>query len=414
MPAGGSLWVDENGVFEPRIWLDIADLMRVAASNSGAGLDDADCAVALGDSARAHLEADVPVGMFLSSGIDSTALLGLVRAARPESSLQSVTLGFEEFRGTGNDETPWARRIAHQYASSHYEHYLSRTEFEADVPRFLAAMDQPSIDGANAWFVSKVAAQAGLKVALSGIGGDELFGGYPSFEQIPRLARILAVPGRLPVLGTAFERLHRSLSEVLPAGSPKWSSLLRYGGSIEGAYFLRRAVFMPWELPDLVGREMAVDVAERFDPVAHVRAAAGKFAGSSFAHVAALESSLYLRNQLLRDADWAGMAHGVEIRLPLVDVFLLRRLAPRLGQTNGMHKGLLAQAPEPALPAALQSRPKTGFVLPMEDWLSRSRRLDDWRRVRRLRRANCSWGRRWAYTVLCHAYPQWEGLQRAA
>ena len=412
LPAGGSLWIDERGACEPRVWLRVADLMRASES---APADDIECARALGESAVAHLEADVPVGLFLSSGIDSTALLGLIRSKQPDLQLRTITLGFEEFNGTAHDETPWARRIASRYASTHCEDYLSHREFESDVPALLDAMDQPSIDGANTWFVSKVAARAGLKVALSGIGGDELFGGYPSFAQLPRLIHGLAAPSRLPLLGAAFEGLHRTVSTMLPFGSPKLAGVLRYARSMEAAYFLRRAVFMPWELPDLVDREVAADACRRFDPVAYAQEAiGGAFSGRPFAHVAALESSVYLRNQLLRDADWAGMAHSLEIRPPWVDVFLLRRLAGRLVSGPRLDKRLLADAPQPQLPAALRDRPKSGFVLPMQRWLASSGQLDDWRRIPRLRRRNCNWARRWAYTVLCRTLPTWEGLRRAA
>src|SRR5262249_33090834 len=140
------------------------------------------------DSVRAHLLADVEVGVFLSAGVDSGALLGCMRDAG-QREIRAITLAFDEFRGTAEDEAPLAARVCEQYGSQHVVRRLSQEEFLHDLPAVLAAMDQPSIDGVNTWFVSKAAKEAGLKVALSGLGGDELLGGYPSFTDVPRWRR---------------------------------------------------------------------------------------------------------------------------------------------------------------------------------------------------------------------------------
>ena len=133
------------------------------------------------DTVQHHLIADVPVGFFLSSGIDSTTLTAL--AAQVGGTLRTVTLGFDEFRGTDDDEVPLAEEVARSYGTRHETFWLTRDDFEQVVEKFLDAMDQPSTDGVNSFFVSRAAAQAGLKVAVSGIGGDELFGGYPAFSR---------------------------------------------------------------------------------------------------------------------------------------------------------------------------------------------------------------------------------------
>src|SRR5262249_40418277 len=139
---------------------------------------------ALLDSVRHHLAADVPVGAFLSSGIDSGALVGLMRDVG-QRDIQTVTLAFEEFRGRQDDEAPIAAEIAAQYDTRHTTRFVTEQEFRDDLPKILDAMDQPTIDGLNTWFVSKAAHELGLKVAISGLGGDELFGGYPSFRDVP-------------------------------------------------------------------------------------------------------------------------------------------------------------------------------------------------------------------------------------
>ncbi len=162
------------------------------------------------DSVRHHLIADVPVGVFLSAGIDSAAVLGT--ACDIGSPPESVTLGFSEFAGQPRDEAPLAAEIARHYGSRHSVRWVDRAEFDRDLPAILAAMDQPSIDGINTWFVSKAARELGWKVALSGLGGDELFGGYPSFRDVPSWVRWLHWAARMPRLG-------RSVAGRVPSGA---------------------------------------------------------------------------------------------------------------------------------------------------------------------------------------------------
>ena len=189
---------------------------------------------ALLDSVRHHLVADVPVGAFLSSGIDSGALVGLMRDAGQQD-IQTVTLAFEEFRGRSEDEAPIAAEIAAQYGTRHTTRVVTEQEFRDDLPKILEAMDQPTIDGLNTWFVSKAARELGLKVAISGLGGDELFGGYPSFRDVPLCVRALAIPGRIPWLGrSGAAAADRSWSCLSMRLNPKAAGLLKYGGDLCG------------------------------------------------------------------------------------------------------------------------------------------------------------------------------------
>nr|WP_277619335.1 asparagine synthase C-terminal domain-containing protein [Aurantiacibacter luteus] len=154
---------------------------------------------------RQQLVADVSVGAFLSAGIDSGALVGLMCDAG-QSAIERVTLSFAEYRGTAADESPLAERVALTYGTRHTTRVVTAEEFTDDLPAIIAAMDQPSIDGINTWFVSKAARELGLKVAISGVGGDELMGGYPSFRDVPRWVKTLAAPAAVPLLGTAIRR----------------------------------------------------------------------------------------------------------------------------------------------------------------------------------------------------------------
>lgn len=372
VPAGATLTVDRLGAAEPRHYHSIADVYRAAEDTperrATPSVARETIREALLDSVRHHLVADVPVGLFLSAGIDSAALLGLMRDAGQDE-IETVTLAFAEFRGRPEDEAPLAAELARLYGARHTVRVVDRAEFEADLPRILDAMDQPSIDGINSWFVAKAARELGLKVALSGLGGDELFGGYPSFVDLPKWVRRAAVPARIPLLGRAVREVARR-SGATGRWSPKAAGALEYGGDYAGAYLLRRGLFMPWELAQLLAPEIVERGMRRLAPLALARRALSPSPRTAHGRVATLESALYMRNQLLRDTDWASMAHSLEVRTPLVDPVLLAAIAPYLtaaGRPAG--KGDLAAAPRVPLPQGITGRAKTGFTTPIRNWI---------------------------------------------
>ena len=370
LPAGCRMTVAADGCGEVERYASLAATIAEGVRNAAPA---AELAARVRDasleSVRAHLLADVEVGLFLSAGVDSGALLGLMRDAGQQK-VRAITLGFDEFAGTDEDETPLAAIAARHYGAEHVVRRIGQAEFEADFPRILDAMDQPSIDGVNSWLVSKAAREQGLKVALSGLGGDELLAGYPSFRDIPQWVRWLKVPSMVPGLGRAARQAARWLGAS--RRSPKLAGLLEYGGDYAGAYLLRRGLFLPFELKDLLDGDLVREGLGRLDPLEHLRAAALRPDPiDPIARVAALEASAYLRNQLLRDSDWAGMAHSVEIRTPLVDFSLLKALAPCMpGLTAAAGKAALAAAPSLPLPQAMLRRRKSGFGLPMGKWLN--------------------------------------------
>ena len=321
-------------------------------------------AAAVRDSVAAHMVADVPVGVFLSAGLDSTMIAA---CASHLGELRTLSLGFDEYAGTANDEAGLAAEVATSLNARHTLTRVVGADFAQDREQMLGAMDQPSIDGINSWFVAKMAAQQGLKVALSGIGGDELFGSYPSFSQVPQLRSRMAGLGRVPLLGKALRQGLSSMGCMLP--SPKYAGLVEYGGTLGGAYLLRRALFMPWELSGQMDPDMATEGLQTLDTLAQLnRSTQGT--GSERLAMSALEMQWYMKNQLLRDADWAGMAHSLEIRVPFADTTLLRQLVeiPTLSATQ--EKRRIARTVAPQLPAGVLNRPKTGFAVPIHQWLN--------------------------------------------
>ena len=364
LPAGATMWIDANGAAPPRRFWRVRDTLATASPRP---LENGELRDLLADSVKHHFVADTPVGLFLSAGLDSTTLASFA-SEEHGADLRTVTLGFDVHDGSAFDEAPAAEHLARALGARHETRRVTRTDFIHARGALFAAMDQPTIDGINTYFVARAAKEAGLQVALSRLGGDEIFGGYASFRQIPRAAALFAPIRRAPGLGRAFRYIAAPL--LRHATSPKYAGLLEYGGSYGGAYLLRRGLFMPWELPDLLDGEM---VREGWRELAPLSALEGTLNGLSTPRqkVAALETCWYMRNQLLRDADWAGMAHSVEIRVPFVDSALLEGLAPSLASARPPTKSDMAAAAPRPLPAEILTRPKSGFVVPVRDWLSR-------------------------------------------
>jgi asparagine synthase (glutamine-hydrolysing) len=393
LPAGHYLEVRDGQVGRPRSWYDIRDHWRRPALRCPPRELEARVQSAVADSVRAHRVADVPVSVFLSGGIDSGSITGIL--ASQGAAPLGITLGFAEFEGQRQDEVPSARAIAAHYDVAHHVRRVARSEFDADLPRILDAMDQPSIDGINTWFASKAAAERGYKVVLSGVGGDELLCGYASFERIPLAARLgrdlLSLPGARRTLG--------QLGAFAAARSrqPKLGGLGSHLGSLEGVYQLHRGLFMPDELPLVMDGGLA---REGLQALGDFQASGAGQARDARSAVGLLESTLYLKNQLLRDSDWASMAHSIELRTPLCDTRLLEALGPFIpGFGRGQGKRMLARSPERPLDAAIIERRKTGFGLPMAAWMPGVVSASAPRGGGGAARSGEPWARRWARLV---------------
>ncbi len=313
---------------------------------------------ALLDSVTHHFVSDVPVGVFLSGGMDSTALVALASAIRG-SGLRTFSLTFP---GSGLDEGPDARRTADHFKTDHHEWAIDAATAADLFDQFLGAADQPSIDGFNTFTVARLARRHDTKVVLSGLGGDELFGGYPSFREVPRLARL----GQLARLGRPL-----STAAVRVAGGIGGSRLRRLNdlmsspSDLATAYAVFRGIYSHDEATALTAHYVggAAPTAEDAPP---------QFSDPTPEDsISRLELTRYMRNQLLRDADVMSMASGVEVRVPFVDSVLFDTVS-RLPSDQRLERGkALLRRAVPEIPESIATRPKRGFALPFEQWLSR-------------------------------------------
>lgn len=367
LPAGHCMWVSTQGTTVPKPFCLITDILaQAAAQPAGGSVGDALDVIgtAVRESIAAHHIADVPVGMFLSAGIDSALITAL--SVRHGERPHTLTLAFAEYVGNPNDESPLAEKLAAQFGTCHATVMVRKEDFQEQRHKLLTAMDQPSFDGINTWFVAQAAASQGIKVALSGLGGDELFASYPSFKELPRIRNLASPFATCPALGSRLRKL--SAPVLSRFTSSKYASLLEYGGTLGGAYLLRRALYLPWELPQVLDADLALQGLADLQTQTMLDATTARIPQDRLA-VSALEMSWYMRHMLLVDTDWASMAQSLEVRVPFLDVPLLRTVAPWLAAHPDLAKPTIAAALAPQLPSAIIHKPKTGFAVPVRDWL---------------------------------------------
>jgi len=362
----GTWWRWRGGAGERGVFADARDAYR---SSSGSKRSDADYRAAVGhavrESVRAHLVADVPVGVFLSGGIDSGAIVSAATSAGA-SDLQTFTVGFDDVTSEGER----ARTVADRFSTRHHELRLEASNVAADFPAILRHLDQPTIDAVNSFYVSKAVAATGIKAVLSGAGGDELFGGYPSFVRLPRaLAAKRALGPLWPLVRTLPGPFMPSRLRA------RWRHFAGANGSFVESYRVQRGFLLPEELDHLAGPALRGDAVWR-EAHGELEAAEQALLAPSGveapqATVARLESRLYLESQLLRDLDVMSMAHGLEVRVPFVDHELIGAVWPELGRHRSLMRGkrLLYDTLEWPLPRAIVDQPKQGFTLPFARWM---------------------------------------------
>ena len=367
-PGTWRRWRIDGSTSETRgVFADARDAYRSSA-HPPASVDAfrADVGDALRDSVRAHLVADVPVGVFLSGGIDSGAIVSCAMSAGA-GNLQTFTVGFDDESSEGER----AKLVATAFETKHHELHVSSADIARDLPAVLARLDQPSIDAVNSYYVSRAVASTGIKAVLSGAGGDEVFGGYPSFTRLPRAMAAKRLAGPLwPAIGPLAGVV---MPERLRA---RWRHFASTNGSFSEAYRVQRGFLLPDEVRAIAGP--ALRDARWREAVDEVRDAEHTLLDASSsdreapaATVARLETRMYLGSQLLRDLDVMSMAHALEVRVPFVDHELIARVWPGLGQHPDLMRGkrLLHDTLERPLPGAIVNHPKQGFTLPFARWM---------------------------------------------
>ncbi len=325
----------------------------------------------LEEAVRLQLVSDVPVGVFLSGGIDSSALVSILSRGGVTPSTFSIV-----FREADFSEAQHSRAIAARFHTDHHEINVSQTDVLTAIPDALRAMDLPTMDGINTYFVSRETRRAGVKVALSGLGGDEVFAGYSSFHTVPRMERFAQFWRQVPsvVRGPAAS----AFAALSPANDQnrKLASLARDNGRVLHPYFLSRMLFTPTQRDLLFSNAdgAAVDLAAESQRDRLQRA----LPLDAVNRVSYLELRCYMLNTLLRDADVMSMSQGLEVRVPLIDHQLAKAVLALPGgwKLNGTPKKLLVGALAGSLPDEIVHRPKRGFTLPFERWMRQELRAE--------------------------------------
>ncbi len=367
LPPGHTLtW--EGGVLRQASYWDLVD-SPVAGRDSAKSFAANEKVVSeqlqpvLEEAVRLQLVSDVPVGLFLSGGIDSSALVSILSRGGVTPSTFSVVFREAEF-----SEAEHSRAIATRFHTDHHEINVSQTDVLASIPDALSAMDLPTMDGINTYFVSRETRRAGVKVALSGLGGDEIFAGYSSFHTVPRMEHFAHFWNMVPRLVRGqVSSVFASLSAVNDQNR-KLASLGGDNGRLLHPYFLSRMLFTPCQRDLLLrdaGRETEIATASQRERLLLALAL------DPINRVSYLESRCYMLNTLLRDADGMSMSQGLEVRVPLIDHQLAKTVLalPGAWKLNGTPKKLLVNALAGSLPDEIVRRPKRGFTLPFERWL---------------------------------------------
>lgn len=331
------------------------------------GLEE-NLAATLEQAVKDHLVADVPVGVFLSSGLDSTIIAGL--AARHSARLRTLTVGFSD--QPDMSELKLASETAKLFGLEHTEIQVAGAEAESAAIEWIQSLDQPSVDGMNVYLISKVVRAHGISVALSGQGADELFGGYPSFADVPQLRRMVRLMRWLPAGGRVG--LARLLTRRRPESvRQKFIDIMRTNGAVADLYFHRRRMLSTDQMIAMGIDAAKLGLADCFQSprvLADLRLCDEDIVWS----VSQLESRFYQGNMLLRDSDTNGMAHSLEIRVPMLDRRVLDLILPVAGPVrlpNGRaDKHLLRTTFSPLLRAALLAQRKRGFGLPIRRWMA--------------------------------------------
>lgn len=308
---------------------------------------------------KRQLISDASIGVFLSGGIDSS-LLTLLANEQKHAQLNTISIFFNE---KSYDESAYQSLIVNQIEGDKFTHLIKQHDFEECFPHIMDCMDMPTTDGINTWFISKYAHDDGLKAVLSGVGGDELFGGYPSFNRIQYLKYLKKVPALAFSMMVPFMADHYKKTEYLAHDHPA------------ADYLFLRGLFDP----TTIAKILDLDV-KQVNETLFTNAAPAPLMDYDKEYAAWMENNLYMQNQLLRDTDVMSMSHGLEVRVPFLDEDfqnLTMRISPELRFGNNPAKKLLINSFKDILPSDIWDRPKMGFTFPLQQWMQQHPEICD-------------------------------------
>jgi len=366
LPAGHTLVWEGGSLRQSSYW----DLVPGPSEDTSGDVAGKNLQSVLEEAVRLQLVSDVPVGVFLSGGIDSSALVSILHSGGVKPSTFSIV-----FREADFSEAQHSRAVAAKFHTDHHEITVSQTDVLAAISDALAAMDLPTMDGINTYFVSRETRRAGVKVALSGLGGDEVFAGYSSFRTVPRMERFTKFWSHLPhslrsPLTSAFGAFRSENDQ-----NRKLASLAGDNGRVLHPYFLSRMLFTPGQRDALLRNE---SISDNLAMASQRELLDRSLSLDPVNRVSYLESRAYMLNTLLRDSDFMSMSQGLELRVPLIDHLLAKTVLALPGtlKLNRTPKKLLVEALAEPLPDEIVYRPKRGFTLPFEHWLRQELRAE--------------------------------------
>jgi len=343
---------------------------------------------------KRQLIADAPIGVFLSGGTDSS-LISLLANEQKEQQLKTISIYFDE---KTYDERAYQNLILREIDGQKFAHLVRQQDFENFLPEIIHAMDMPTTDGTNTWFISKYAHEDGLKSVLSGVGADELFGGYPSFSRIKYLRYLRRIPSGLLAAANHFK-----------TDKYRKVSFLTHNSYLADYLFLR-GFFVPEDIAKILDTDVKQVYNILFNN--HPMPDLGPYDQE---HAAWFETNLYMQNQLLRDTDVMSMSHGLEVRVPFLDEDfkqLAESISPEIRFNNELPKKVLIDSFSSILPKAIWERPKMGFTFPLQEWMGKHPDISDESRykgkvaqtaVKKFKRGQLHWSKIFAlYLIQIH------------
>ncbi len=365
LEPGKFIKIKDGNIFKQSYYDLLDNILEIKEDASKYINDEIDLISSLKRTTERHLVSDVPIILFLSSGVDSTSILNSMSNSM-SNKINTLTLGFDVYKDTKFDEINLAKQISSNFNTNSKFIYQGKDTFNKHKNNIIYNMDQPSIDGINTYLISNIAKKLGYKVAISGIGGDELFSGYPTFRQVPKMKKIYEYTYFLKNVSNIYYKFSKQFLKKL--NLEKLAYFYKFSSSYMGAYTLRRSLFSIDEISNILPIELVKEGLEEFNQSLIDKDKLNSIKDET-TKITFLEFDNYLKNQLLKDADWAGMANSIEIRTPFVDKEFINNIL-KLKMKKNLKKVDLIDTLNPTTRKILLNKRKLGFLIPVADWIN--------------------------------------------